>query len=161
MVDQYVIRAARSEDSPAIVRLIFEIWVDEYAFKVAPQDFPDLHHIKHYYHERGGLFLVALSGDKIIGTIACDTLSEEVFVLKRMFVHKEFRRKGVAQKLLDTLMGQKGSRGSWYLSTKAEVAIAAKKFYLRNGFVIIERRELPSGFPFFYEDDLFMMKKIL
>ena len=78
-----------------------------------------------------------------------------------MFVRKDFRGKGVAQKLLETLLEKMEAPFKIYLSTKGDLALAAKKFYLRNGFAIITKKELPEGFPFLYEDDLFMKNECL
>jgi len=65
--------------------------------------------------------------------------------------------------LLDRLLGDVLASGEhkgacFYLSTKENEAIAAKRFYLKNGFEVITRDELPDNFSFFYEDDLFMKR---
>ena len=109
------------------------------------------------------LVLVALVDTQIVGTIACEKLDINHYVLKRMFVAKEYRGQGIAQSLLDALFQQVVYSKEQYpvsftLSTKADDAIAAKKFYLKNGFRTIARSELPDRFPFFYQDDLFMTK---
>jgi N-acetylglutamate synthase-like GNAT family acetyltransferase len=157
------IREATNHDSAGILTLIFDIWRNEYHFAVNKENFPDLHSIEEFYLHRGGLFLIAILNSKIIGTIACDKLSSGTYVLKRMFVEKPFRKIGVGQKLFDELMKRKfcsDKKCCLYLSTKDSLAIAAKQFYLKNGFQIISRKCLPLEFPYFYEDDLFMVKQI-
>ncbi|MES2215559.1 MAG: GNAT family N-acetyltransferase [Pseudomonadota bacterium] len=157
-----MIRAVRNKDAKDIQDLIFDIWHNEYGFDVKLEDVPDLEKIEEYYHDAGGLFLVALPGDKIIGTIAAEKLSTNDFALKRMFVNKDFRGKGIAQALLDALLlSFHDQKLSFFLSTKENEAIAAKKFYLKNGFVVIAKSELPANFPFFYSDDLFMRRELL
>ena len=155
------IRVANDTDSEAILELVFYIWVNEYGFRVSKEDFPDLHSIKKSYMDRGGLFLVAFGGEELIGTAACDQLSKGEYVLKRMFVKKSFRGKGIAQNLLEELFKHLPHSCKVYLSTKEDEALAAKAFYLKNGFSAVTRKELPSNFPFFFEDDLFMMKKCI
>lgn len=160
------IREATNKDSNLILDLIFDIWINEYHFGVKRENFPDLHDIEKHYTKSNGLFLVALVNDKIIGTIACNKLSNEHFVLKRMFVNKDYRRLGIAQMLLDQLFKliahpRKNESISFFLSTKESDAIAAKKFYLKNGFRIISKSALPENFPFFYKDDLFMQSTSL
>jgi GNAT superfamily N-acetyltransferase len=160
------IRSATDQDSEAILALLFNIWINEYQFNVKKEDFPDLHKIETSYLEKGGRFLVAVHKNQIIGTIACEKLNDSCFALKRMFLEKNFRGQGIAQLLYSQLLKEvipssgNTNRVSFYLSTKEDTALAAKKFYLKNGFKVITRDELPSNFPFFYEDDLFMMNKI-
>jgi N-acetylglutamate synthase-like GNAT family acetyltransferase len=156
------IRAADNQDCPDIFKLIFNIWIHEYGFKVVPEDYPDLQDVQKYYFEKGGTFFVAIEQGKLIGTIACEALGGQNYALKRMFVHQDFRGEGVAQQLFDNLL-QQGifpQGASLYLSTKEDQAIAAKKFYLKNGFDVIEKENLPSTFPLFYEDDLFMRRDL-
>lgn len=156
---EFEIRQATNEDAQGISRLIFDIWKNEYQFKVNHEDAPDLHEVESYYINKGGNFLVALFRGEIIGTIACDKLKDGIYILKRMNVHKDFRGQGVAQCLLDELLTHK-IVGQIYLSTNEDMAIAAKKFYLRNGFDMIQSTELPHGFPFFLEDNCFMRREL-
>ena len=159
------IRLATDQDSDAITRLLFDIWINEYQFDVKRENFPDLKEIEKSYVRAGCVFLVAIYNDKIIGTIACEKLNESCFVFKRMFVSKVFCGRGVAQLLLDRLLDEVLSSSGhkdacFYLSTKENDAIAAKRFYLKNGFKVIYRDELPNNFPLFYEDDLFMRRVV-
>lgn len=161
-MENITIRDATDKDVVTIKKLIFDIWLYEYQFDVNQNDFPDLQEIENYYTKKGGHFLVAVRDNEMVGTIACDKLTQD-FVLKRMFVHAHYRRLGVAQLLLDRLFEKVSvtipeSPLSFYLSTKEGDALAAKAFYLKNGFRVISKSELPSNFPFFYQDDLFMVK---
>lgn len=160
------VRLATDQDVDAITSLLFSIWRNEYQFDVKREEFPDLQEIEKSYVQPGGLFLVAIHKAQVIGTIACEKLDESCFVLKRMFVNKTFRGRGVAQLLLDRLLGEvlswSGHKDTcFYLSTKEHEAIAAKRFYVKNGFEVVSRGELPDNFPFFYEDDLFMKRQYL
>jgi len=154
----YVIRKATNEDVSKIAKLIFHIWTKEYNFKVSPKNYPDLQDIEQHYHQKNDTFLVAALDEKIIGTIACSQLEKNIFVLKRMFVQSNVRRKGVAQALLNRLLKVYLPEAIFYLSTKEGLAIAAKKFYLKNRFEVISKNDLPNNFPIFYEDNLFMRK---
>jgi len=152
-------REACDDDSSGILDLVFDIWINEYGFEVKREEYPDLHQIQSFYRDKGGQFWVALANDRIIGTVAYDLLNEGEYVLKRMFVEQSFRGMGVAQRLLDEILNQLPCPCSVYLSTKEDQALAAKSFYLKNGFQVISRKDLPNNFPFFYEDDLFMKKE--
>lgn len=156
------IRKATNKDSSSIVDLIFDIWRNEYGFDVAVSNVPDLIDIENAYHADKGLFMVALHEGVIVGTIACSKLSNTQYVLKRMFVMRSHRRQGIAQLLLDALLNElihviDNNKLSLLLSTKEGEARAAKAFYRKNGFIEIDKSMLPENFPYFYEDDLFMM----
>lgn len=161
MVNNYTIQQASNADCAKIQSLIFDIWINEYNFKVHLEDYPDLQDITTYYHDRGGCFYVAVVNGVIVGTIAYDLLSDKIYVLKRMFVAHRFRRQGVAQKLLQSVFNDLPSASQIYLSTKKDQAIAAQRFYSKNGFESIAKQMLPESFPLFYEDDLFMRKVLV
>lgn len=160
MTIKYKVIQAKNEHSSQITDLIFHIWTNEYAFNVDIKDYPDLKNIEDYYHNKLGNFIIALFNEEVIGTIACNQLSENSYVLKRMFVKIQYRGKGVAQALLDELLKDYNTGTIFFLSTNGSLAHAAKRLYLSNGFEIINRESLPVGFPYFYEDDLFMRKKL-
>lgn len=161
MTPQYFITKAKNEHVHQVIELIFNIWINEYSFKVFSEDYPDLQNIEEYYHNKeGGNFLIAIVDKDIVGTIACDRLNNKIYVLKRMFVKTTFRRQGIAQSLMNKLLEGFLPGTSFFLSTKEDLAFTAKRFYSRNGFEIISKESLPDVFPFFYEDDLFMRKII-
>ncbi|HDS11694.1 MAG TPA: N-acetyltransferase [Candidatus Wirthbacteria bacterium] len=85
----------------------------EFASPVSPQIDPDLFAIEDYYQKTGGNFWIALDKDQVIGTIALINIGQNRGLLKRMYVQKEYRGKGVAQELLQTLLefAQKNSFG--------------------------------------------------
>ncbi len=160
--EKFLIREATNIDAKAISELIFNIWWNEYKFDVKQEDFPDLQNIEKYYFNQGGHFMVAILDNKLVGTIACSKLTEDAFVLKRMFTKKEYRGLDIAKQLLETLwqkvfLSENAEQLSFYLSTKAGEAIAAEKFYIKNGFNVISKADLPDNFPFFHQDDLFML----
>ncbi len=160
-----VISPASERDSQNVKSMIFDVWQNEFGFKVSAEDALDLNHLEKSYQMPDSLFLVAKNVDEVVGTIAFERLTENSFALKRMFVKKNYRRQGVAQKLIDYLFKEIrilcfNYAPVIYLSTKSDLAQAARSFYLRNGFQVIQKSELPQNFPFFYEDDLYMKKNI-
>ena len=108
--------------------LIFDIWINEYHFQVSPEDYPDLQTIEAHYTNQAGAFWVAVENQKIIGCIACSRLCESTFVLKRMFVKRDSRERGVAQALLDRLLKDFSPGTAFYLSTKLDMSV----YYLGN-----------------------------
>ena len=159
MIEKLTIRPARGSDAPAALDLIFKIWIDEYGFEVKRTDYPDLLDIEETYAAKGSRFFVADYQGAVIGTIAREELSPGHYVIKRMFVEKSHRGKGIAQRLLEEILKDIGG-SSVYLSTKRGEAIAAETFYRKNGFKEVSREQLPEAFPFFYEDDLFMRREL-
>ena len=75
-----------------------------------------------------------------------------------MFVDKNFRgkEKGVGQLLFDALIDWCGEKDSKeiYLGT-IDTMLAAHKFYIRNGFVEIDKTQLPETFPVMKVDNKF------
>lgn len=159
-MENITIRKATNQDSQNISNLLTKIWKNEYLYNVTKQDFLDLKLIEDNYHKKGGNFLVACFEDKIIGTIACSHLNAKNYALRRVFIYAFFRCHGIGQSLMDMLLANFNSGTALYLSTKEEFAIAAKKFYLKNGFQEIGKEELPEAFPLYDSDNLFMKKII-
>ena len=94
-------------------------------------------------------YWVAIDDGNVIGTVGLNIVAR-YGVLKRMMLNQAFRgqEKGVAQLLLATVLDTctREALETLYLGT-IDKMIAAEKFYLRNGFIRMERSELPATFP--------------
>lgn len=101
-------------------------------------------------------YWVAEFNGKAIGTIALFNMKNRSVVLKKMFVSKEFRGKGISKMLLDTLFkwARENNFARVYLGTMTEFK-AAHRFYEKNGFKKIERKNLPRDFPINPVDPLY------
>ncbi len=141
-----------------IVDLIIPIQQIEFGVPITLADQPDLLDIENNYHATGGNFWAALSGDKVVGTIALIAIGNGQGVIRKMFVNKDFRGKehGIAQKLLDTLVSYCREEGitDLYLGT-VDILKAAIRFYERNHFEPIEKQNLPQAFPIMSADNVF------
>ncbi len=107
-------------------------------------------------------YWVALDGDVVVGSVALNV--ENGFgVLKRMFVHKDYRGKEklIAQQLLDTALNRCHDVGvdTLYLGTMYQF-IAAQKFYIRAGFEKISVDQLLDTFQANPVDTLFFRLEI-
>jgi N-acetylglutamate synthase-like GNAT family acetyltransferase len=147
-----------------IVELILDIQQNEFHVPVTINDQPDLLDISTFYCKDNGNFWVAKDNDKVIGTIAQVDTGNSQSALRKMFVKKSYRGKeyGVGQLLLDTLIvwcREKGTR-EVYLGT-IDVMKAAHKFYIRNGFVEIEKHQLPINFPVMKVDNKFFKLTVM
>lgn len=160
----YTIQTAKDSDSPSLSTLIFDIWREEYKFQVSEDDYPDLKAVFSYYSKHNGKFFIAIDlnapKQSIVGTAAYEKVKDSQYALKRMFVHSKHRGKGIAQALLNAVIDDLKGNKLLFLSTKSDLAHAAKRLYLKNNFHVIPPKDLPDEFPIFYQDDLFM-KRVL
>ncbi|MCF2444352.1 GNAT family N-acetyltransferase [Dyadobacter sp. CY345] len=144
--------------SQQIVDLIIPIQQIEFGVPITLADQPDLMDIEKNYHSTGGNFWAAFHERKVVGTIALIAIGDGKGVIRKMFVNKDFRGKefGIAQNLLNELIDYSNSKGitDLYLGT-VDILKAAIRFYERNGFVAVEKNNLPETFPIMSADNVF------
>ena len=147
----------------AVIDIILPIQQKEFNVPVTLSDQPDLLNIEANYHQNGGCFWGAEIDGELVGTIALIKFDAHAGAIRKMFVKQAFRGKelGIAQKLLNTLMGYCRDNEIWnlYLGT-VPVLQAAIRFYQKNGFVNIEKQNLPAAFPLMSVDTEFFTKNI-
>jgi ribosomal protein S18 acetylase RimI-like enzyme len=162
------IRAFQRNDSEGVIKLISNIIVKEFNFKLEFDTLDsDILAIEETYNKsNGGCFWVAESLDddnnnpeqqKIVGTTAVRNLKqfESTCELKRMYVLNEFRRLGLGQKLLDIAIDFARSVGySRIVLDSSKTLHAARALYLKNGFVDIPKYNDN------YRADVFMERKL-
>jgi N-acetylglutamate synthase-like GNAT family acetyltransferase len=133
-----------------IVNLILTIQQNEFGIPITITDQPDLLSISQSYQTNNGNFWMALDQTRVVGTIALIDIGNNQAALRKMFLHQAYRGKpiGVAQHLLDTLLNWARDKEitDIYLGT-TEWFKAAHRFYEKNGFIPIEKAELPPAFP--------------
>ena len=131
------------------VQLILDIQQNEMDLPVTRGMQDDLVDVEAYYLKPGGNFWLAVDGQRVVGTIGLVNFSQGVGVLRKMFVHQEFRGKqyATAKRLFDTLVAWSLSKqfNIIYLAT-IEKLKAAQRFYEKSGFSKIPESELPDGF---------------
>lgn len=98
---------------------------------------------------------------QLIGCIGLKKLGKDSAELKKFFVVREFRGKGIAQRLLETLFkaAQKHSFKALYLGS-LDQAKGAHSFYEKNGFQRVAKKDLPPHFEPFPLDKVFFLKKL-
>lgn len=124
------------------INLILFILENEFEYKNVER--PDLYDIPNVYQKDGkGNFWLALLNNEVIGTVALQNYGNGRGLLKRMYVKKEVRKKGVGQELLNQVFtfAKNYNYQIIYASTVEEFT-SARKFYQKNGFVEIPN--LPS-----------------
>ena len=83
------------------------------------------------YNKKNGLFLISIDKNKIIGSIAI----KKDGTIKRMYLKKEYRNKGLAQELYNNIekFAKRKGLGKLKLSTTPKMK-SAISFYKKNGF---------------------------
>lgn len=138
-------------------QLIISIQRDEFSIPITLEDQPDLFNIEHFYQKDNGAFLLALDGEKVVGTGALIDLGNQNGALRKFFVHPDYRGKNsAASSLLQRLLkwGQEKDFQDFYLGTTAKF-LAAHRFYEKNGFREISIKELPEEFSIMAVDTKF------
>jgi len=136
------IKEYSDEYKEQIKDLIFDVYEIETGRYARGRDGrPDLDAIKKIYQDDSGNFWVAIKEGKVVGTIGLMNQGKDMASMHRFCVAKIFRgkEKGVSVKLFSTLLEFAENKGfkKIFLGTTAD-AMAAIKFYGRNGFVQIE-----------------------
>jgi N-acetylglutamate synthase-like GNAT family acetyltransferase len=94
------------------------------------------------------VYLVAMLQNQLIGTISITKLKNSNSVLRKMFLHKNYRGQGIAELLVQYVVdwANNNSLNSIYLGTMTQFS-AAQKFYTKLNFVQIDKQQLPNDFP--------------
>jgi len=140
----------------ATVAFILNILENEFNLKNRAR--PDIMNISKYYQKDNRDFWLALQDKEIIGSIALKDCGEGRRYLKRMYVAKNKRGKGLAKALCDTLLQFANTRHykTLYLATLPGMKEAIQ-FYEKNGFYEID--SLPRDF-YPYGDTVFYRKEL-
>ncbi len=130
--------------------LILGIQRNEFGIDIDLDRQPDLRDIPTFYQTNLGNFWIARIEEHVIGTIALLDIGHGQGALRKMFVDKEFRGKqhSIGQQLLDTLLSYAAEVNirEIYLGT-TEKFVGAQRFYEKNHFIEIDKRQLPVNFP--------------
>ena len=139
------IRSARQEDIPAIKFVIYSVAYNIFGFDGTLEDsilyyeklesFQDLANIQTHYFENGGLFLVALKSEQVIGSGALRKLDKETAELKRMWLLEAYHGQGIGYRLITQLFEFARSQG--YIRIRLQTSpeqTRALNFYRKIGF---------------------------
>src|SRR5215213_4718980 len=128
--------------------LILSIQSKEFGIPITICQQPDLNGIPGFYQTNGGNFWIARDGDKVVGTIALVDIGNNQGALRKMFVAEAYRGKEIAKRLLTSLLAwaKQKAFSEIYLGT-TEMFVRAQRFYEKNGFIEINKCDLPAQFP--------------
>lgn len=100
-----------------------------------------------YYHNSYNFWYAVDKQGKIIGSIGLKKIDNHHGEIKKFFVIKEFRGKGVAQKLMAVLLKAATKHNFDFLVLgTVDVLHAAHQFYKTFGFKRINQKDLPKTF---------------
>ncbi|MBV8824376.1 MAG: GNAT family N-acetyltransferase [Bradyrhizobiaceae bacterium] len=84
------------------------------------------------------VFWVVTLGDEIIGTFGIEARGRDTTELRRMYLDRRHRGKGLAQRMLEWAESRARALGfSTMILSTAEIQRAALKFYRRNGYCLV------------------------
>ena len=86
-------------------------------------------------------WLVAVDGDRVAGYVGSQTVMDETDMMN-IAVHPDYRRQGIAEALVQTLVSDLKTRGSRCLTLEVRASNEpAKKLYEKLGFVSVGLRK--------------------
>lgn len=116
---------------------------------------------EYYYHNSYNFWYAINNEGKVLGSIGLKKINRQYGEMKKLFVIKEYRSKGVAQKLMNTLLKAASKHEFEFLILgTVDKFQAAHKFYTKYGFAQISQKDLPRGFKKNPLDNLFFRRKV-
>ena len=91
---------------------------------------------------RAASFLVAESGDRIIGCCALQVYSKRLAEVRSLAVHHDFHERGVASKLVEGCIGRARARGV----NELFAVTSQRSFFERLGFATFRREKIAMFF---------------
>lgn len=141
-----------NEYRKAVSDLIVSIFVEEFGFEHYRKDCANAEY--NQYKESNGNCWIALDPqNNVIGSIALERKGLEEANLKIMYVHSDYRGKGVAQELYNALYDFAVENGlkKIFLGTYERLGRAIK-FYEKNGFIEYPHETYTCDDKYFYVD---------
>lgn len=133
-----IIRPATNADCEQIRNLVFGVFA-EFGFEREAAD-RDLDDIEGRYLSRGGLFEVLERDGKVIGTVGLLPTGDRVCELRKMYLAREERGKGLGRLLLERMIA--AARARRFRRMELETAsrlVGALRLYERFGFKAIPK----------------------
>lgn len=139
-----------------VIKLILHVQNVEYALGIRVEEQPDILDIQSNYINDGGSFWIALNNNgKVVGSIGLQKKTNEVAVLKKFFVYKDYRGKEGGIGLYETLLvfAKKQGFTKVILDTPSK-ATRSHGFYKKVGFKEIVKEDLPIKYDYPDRDSL-------
>jgi len=138
-----IIRKIKKKEEKKAQELILSILKNEFSEDATAYPQNDLKNIQDSYGKKREIFLVAEKEDLIIGTSAIKEDDKETALLRRIFVHPEFRNKGYGLTLLEEAIDfAKKQRFKRIIFNGTSKMISALNLCKKKGFIEKERIDL-------------------
>jgi len=131
------LRAANNSDCEKVTSLVYGV-LTEYGLKPDPDSTDtDIKDIESSYLERGGVFLVLEEKDgSLIGAYGLYRLDEQTCELRKMYLQKDYRGRGLGRMLMEDALSQARRLGFKRIVLEtASVLTEAIALYKSYGFV--------------------------
>ena len=145
----YKIKKFENRYNEEVNNFIISVFVDEFGFEECRKELEEQDNYE--YIQNGGDLWIALDDeDNIIGTIGLKKHNDNDVELKKLYVRKDYRGKGVSKELYNIMLeeSKKDNFNRIFLGTydKLETAI---NFYLKRGFTQMEELDEDNGARYF------------
>ena len=139
----------QEEYKQQIIDLILHIHNEEAKINLSLEEQPDLLDIPNYYEKDGGEFWLAVENNVVIGTLALMNKGNGNGILKKGFVKKEYRKRGILTELYKTLLDYavKNNMQKLMFDTPS-VAVNCHRFFEKEGYVRISKSEQPFAYEY-------------
>lgn len=95
------LRKFQEKDAPYVKELVNSILFKEFALSRKAYQIDDLDSISKAYNGPRDIFYVIEEGDKIMGTVGIKEDTKQAALLRRMYVHPNYRGKGYGSTLIN------------------------------------------------------------
>lgn len=116
---------------------------------------------EYYYHQSYNFWYALDEKGEVIGSIGLKKIDKDNAEIKKFFVTREYRGKGVAQKLMAALLkaALKHRFDRLYLGSVDQLH-GALNFYRKYAFTEVSQKDLPSNFDLCPIDTVFFASKV-
>ena len=139
------IRPIKADEIPATKQVILSVAYNIFGFDGTLEDsichfenmgeLSDMDNVQSQYFNSGGMFLVVLNGEQIIGSGALRRLDAETAELKRMWLLEKYHGQGIGYRLIKKLLDFASQNG--YTRIRLQTSpeqVRALGFYRKVGF---------------------------
>lgn len=146
-----------------IINMVADIQKNEFEIPVSDEDNICILKAEEdfYYNNSYNFWYATDHNGKIVGSMGLKKLDDEYAEIKKVFVLKEYRGKGIAQRLMSTLLKAASKHGFKYLVLGMTQKLrGAQKFYNQYGFTEITKGMLHGKFVPSRFDTVFLRSKV-
>lgn len=147
-----------------VINMIEKIQVDEFGVAITPEVNACILKAEEefYFHKKCNFWYATNGQGQVIGSVGLKKVDNKTGEVKKFFVHKDYRGKGIAHKLMKKLLdaARKNKFNQLFLGTVSQLKIA-QGFYKKIGFEQITKENLPSKFEACPLDTVFFKGDVL